>query len=132
MRLATEDDLYWLAEQLYHLRSQTAWANHDMPEYTVGSLVEFLLTKFDDSSSAIFIEDQSVCGVSLGHFIYPPYYRHVTEWLWAGEDKKSTARCLQAGFEWGKQRGAVFGGYVLATPGTSTDFVEEHWVWRKL
>ena len=132
IRLATEDDLYWLAERLYQLRFITAWAQHDMSEYTISNLVDFIVSKLDDPNSVIFIDGTSVCGASLGQFIYPPFYPHITEWMWTGEDKRATARCLQAAFQWGKEHGAVFGGYVLATPGKSPDWVDEQWVWRRL
>ena len=131
IRLATEDDLLWLAQQMVSLHKRSTWAAFDLPEFNVSTLTDFLLTKFDDPQSIIYRDGNAFCGGTLGRWIYPPYYSHISEWGWTG-DPKPAARCLQAVFDWGKQHGAMFGGYVLARPGESTQYVQETWVWRKL
>lgn len=131
IRLATEDDLLWLAQQIFALRTQTTWKCFEIPEFTVANLVEFVLDKLDDPESIIYIDGLAFCGGSLERAKLPPFWPAISEWAWGGP-KKEAVGCLQAVFAWGKEHGAMFGGYVLAKPGHSTQFVEETLVWRKL
>ena len=130
IRLATEQDILWLIEQMLIVKSTTAWK--DVPgAYHADTLRPFLLNQLRAADSVCYVWDDPVdafCGVTYGRMHVPPHLPYVFEWGWAGPPKHAVA-CWRACTHWATRRGAVLACRSVSQPGVS---IRETLTWERL
>jgi len=124
-----------IAQGLHDLVQQTGWKQYPHG-VTVAQVQAFVQEKLLDPQCVMYVYEVdskvvAFCGAALGRMFVPPHHRSVYEWGWYGP-KREAVTVWQRVVEWGRKKGATIAGYVSAKPGTRTNVVEEHIIWKVL
>lgn len=135
IRLATHTDVAEIAQGLYDLVQNTGW-KHYPNDVGVADVEEFVMAKLMDPQCVMYVYERdgkvvAFCGAALGRMFIPPYHRSVYEWGWYGP-KREAVKVWQQAVMWGRSKGAKIAGYVSAHPGSRTNVVDEHIIWKVL
>jgi len=136
-RLAHDQDIPWLTQQMLHLRQETGWRHEQPTGYNTESLQEFLNWRLHDPLSVCYVwqaddgDPAAFCGTTLSRLTHPPYVPILHEWGWAGR-KREAVKCWRACTQWAKKRGAEYGYRVTGSAEVHPHRIVESVTWEKL
>ena len=135
LRLATHKDIPYLAQRWYDEKAKTCFNQLDV-EWSVAGCATFLSEVLGNSNHVIMVYDdggiQAACGGILQRNLLPPHPWVISEWMWWGDNKRTTVKVLHAVNDWGKQHGAILAHYVLNRPSQSASKFTETYQWEVL